>query len=63
MAEEIVKKGKRKILFQGQIFNSAKELAEISLEVCGVQLNEKNINAVCNGSRTHHKGFTFAYID
>ena len=56
-------KRKRKILFQGQIFDSAKDLAEISLEVCGVQLNEKNINAVCSGSRTHHKGFVFAYID
>ena len=68
--EEMRKNGSRKglekrkkVLFQGQIFNSAKELSEVSLELFGTELNEKCINSVCNGRSKTYKGFTFAYID
>ena len=68
--EEMRKNGSRKglekrkkVLFQGQIFNSAKELSEVSLELFGIELNEKCINSVCNGRSKTYKGFVFAYID
>lgn len=43
-------------------FPSAKELENQSLETFGTFLNSKNVSAVLNGRRKHHKGFTFSFV-
>lgn len=43
------------------VFESAPELERQSEKLFGVKLNSKNISAVCNGKRNHHKGFTFSF--
>lgn len=43
-------------------FSSAKELERQSLETFGTFLNSKNVSAVLNGKRKHHKSFTFSFV-
>ena len=43
------------------VFESAKYLEEVSLELFGVKLNRKNISQVCLGQKQIHKGYTFKF--
>ena len=45
-----------------QEFESSIVLEKNSLKVFGVFLNSKNVSAVLNGRRKHHKGFTFSFV-
>lgn len=56
--------GKKLVVCEtGDIFNSIRELSNMSLELLGVKLNGSCICKVLNGKRKSHKGFTFKYID
>ena len=44
------------------VFKSCKELSNVSFKEFGVELNAKEISAVCLGRRKTHKGYTFKYI-
>lgn len=46
-----------------QIFHSAKEIEEKSLELFNVNLQASSIRNVCTGKFKQYKGFTFKYID
>lgn len=44
------------------VFQSAKELSNVSIERFGIKLNQTAISAVCRGEASHHKGYTFKYF-
>lgn len=43
-------------------FISSAELSRKSKEIFGVELDKRNISAVCTGKQKSHKGFTFKFI-
>lgn len=44
-------------------YKSATYLCEKSLEDFGVQFNITKVSAVCHGTRKHHHGYTFEYVN
>lgn len=44
------------------VFESTHKLSIMSYDIFGVKFTSGNISLVCNGKRSHHKGFTFKYV-
>lgn len=51
-----------RVLNDSQVYESARELDRLSLNIYGVKLNYRNISQVCNGNKKSHKGFHFEFI-
>jgi len=44
------------------IFENARIIEDISMEIFGVRLSRSKISSVCNKNRKHHKGYTFKHV-
>lgn len=45
------------------IFNGCNELARVSQDIFNVKFTQQGISITANGGQSHHKGYTFKYVD